>query len=67
VERSSAKTRKTTLGHLDDSFERDLWAGWTPSEKLAEAWRLSEELWRFARQESGERRLSRSVARVVRR
>jgi hypothetical protein len=67
VDRSRAITRKTTLDQRDGEFERSLWDGWTPSQKLAEAWRLSEELWRFARQETGERGLSRSVARVVRR
>jgi len=67
MDRSRARTRKTTLDRLDDDFERDQWDRWTPSEKLAEAWRLSEELWRFARRETGERRLSRSIARVVRR
>jgi hypothetical protein len=67
VERSQAVTRRTSLAELDDEFDREFWARFTPSEKLEETWRLSEELWRFSGRSSGETGLSRSVARVLRR
>jgi hypothetical protein len=67
MDRSHASTRKVTLATLDDAFDRAFWAGLSPSEKLAEAWRLSEELWRFTGRDPGEPGLSRSVARLLRR
>jgi hypothetical protein len=67
VTRAHATTRKTTLAALDDAFDRAFWARLSPSEKLEEAWRLSEELWEFSGRGSGEPGLSRSVARVLRR
>ena len=36
------------MAALDDAFDRDFWARLSPSEKLAETWRLSEELWEFS-------------------
>jgi hypothetical protein len=65
-DRSKAITRKAQLSTLDDGFDREVWAGVDPDTRFAEAWRLSEELWRFAGRETGERGLSRSVGRVVR-
>jgi hypothetical protein len=54
------------LSELDDRFDRDFWATLTPSQRFAEAWRLSEEVWRFSGRETGERGLSRSVVRTLR-
>jgi len=59
--------RKTTLAALDDSFDREFWAGVSPDERFAETWRLSEEVWRIRGWDSGEPGLSRSVARTHRR
>jgi hypothetical protein len=66
ADRSGATTRKARLSAVDDKFDREFWAGIGANERFAEAWRLSEEIWRFAGRETGERRLSRSVGRVVR-
>lgn len=68
--RARATTRKTTLDSQDDSFDREFWASLTPSEKVAEAWRLSEEIWRFTERQRGEPGVPRDRAhwptRVVR-
>ena len=39
--------RNTTLRDLDDRFDAAFWAGIGPDERFAEAWRLSEEIWRL--------------------
>jgi hypothetical protein len=67
VSRAHATTRKTSLDALDDAFDRAFWARFSPSERLEETWRLSEELWEFSGRGAGEPGLSRSVARVLRR
>jgi hypothetical protein len=59
--------RKTTLDELDDTFDVEFWATVPPDERFAEAWRLSEEIWRLAGRDPGEPGLSRSIAVVVRR
>ncbi len=66
MDRSSAITRKTTLGDTDASFDRELRALTTPSQRFAETWKLSVEIWRLKGWNPGERGLSRSVARTVR-
>jgi len=67
MDRSRMTARKTTLAALDDEFDRQFWRGISPDERFAEAWRLSEEIWRLAGRDPGEPGLSRSVARVTRR
>jgi hypothetical protein len=67
MQRSNARTRKTTLQALDDDFAREQWSSVSPAERFAETWRLTEELWRFKGWDPGEPGLSRSVTRVVRR
>jgi hypothetical protein len=67
VDRSRALTRKTSLRDLDDAFDVEVISRTTADERFAETWRLTEELWRFKGWDPGERGLSRSVARVVRR
>jgi hypothetical protein len=59
--------RKTTLDQLDDDFDIEFWSSIPPSERFAETWRLSEEVWRLAGKEPDESGLPRSVARLVRR
>jgi hypothetical protein len=39
--------RKVALDRLGDRFDAEFWATIDPSERFAEAWRLTEELWRF--------------------
>jgi hypothetical protein len=65
--RRTVTTRKTTLAQLDDRFDADFWATVPPAERLAETWRLTLELGRFAGRDPGEPGLHRSIARVVRR
>ncbi|HZR81841.1 MAG TPA: hypothetical protein VFD92_12145 [Candidatus Binatia bacterium] len=67
MDRSRAITRRTTLDQLDDAFDRKVIAQTTPDERFAETWRLTEEVWRLKGWDPGERGLSRSVARVLRR
>lgn len=67
MDRSRAETRKTTLAALETETGLDVWAALSPSERMEEAWRLSEELWEFSGRGAGEPGLSRSVARVCRR
>jgi hypothetical protein len=60
--------RKTTLERQDeDGFDVEFWAALPADERFAEAWRLSEEIWRVSGKDPGEPGLPRSVARVVRR
>lgn len=66
ADRSEAMTRKTRLAALDDGFDREFWARIDANVRFAEAWRLSEEIWRFAGRGTGERGLSRSIGRVIR-
>jgi 4-amino-4-deoxy-L-arabinose transferase-like glycosyltransferase len=66
TDRSTAVTRKARLATLDDRFDREFWARIDPNTRFAETWRLSEEVWRFAGQETSERGLSRYPGRVVR-
>ena len=56
----------TRRGPVDDVGLED-WPRVTPDERFAEAWRLSEEIWRLKGWDPGEPGLSRSVARVIRR
>lgn len=67
MDRSRAETRKITLSELERARGIDVWASLSPSERMEEAWRLSEELWEFSGRGIGEPGLSRSVARVCRR
>jgi hypothetical protein len=66
ADRSEATTRKARLTTLDDEFDREFWGGIDADARFAEAWRLTEEIWRFAGRSTGERGLSRSIGRVVR-
>ena len=66
VDRSKLLVRKTTLGALDDAFDRAVWARTTPAERLVDTWRLSEEIWRLKGWDPGEPGLSRHITRVVR-
>jgi hypothetical protein len=59
--------RKTTYREMDDRFDVEFWASISPDERFAEAWRLSEEIWRLKGWDPGEPGLSRSVARLIRR
>jgi hypothetical protein len=59
--------RKTTLAELDDRFDVEFWASIPPDERLAQTWRISQEVWQFSGRDSGESGLCRSVAVVVRR
>jgi hypothetical protein len=59
--------RKTTLRELDDRFDVEFWSSISPEDRLIEAWRLSEEIWRLKGWDPGESGLSRAVTRVVRR
>jgi hypothetical protein len=47
--------------------DAQFWARVTPDERFAEAWRLSEEIWRLKGWDPGEPGLSRSIARLIRR
>ena len=59
--------RKVTRRGPDDEIDLEFWARVTPDERFAEAWRLSEEIWRLKGWDPGEPGLSRSVARLIRR
>jgi hypothetical protein len=59
--------RKTTHREMDDRFDVEFWAGVSRDERFAEAWRLSEEIWRLKGWDPGEPGLPRSVARLLRR
>jgi hypothetical protein len=50
-----------------DRGDREFWESIPPHERIAETWRLSEELWRLKGEFNDEPGLCRSVARVVRR
>jgi hypothetical protein len=65
--RRDITVRKRALGSSDAAADRDFWAGVAPNERFAEAWRLSEEIWRLKGWDPGEPGLSRSTARVIRR
>jgi hypothetical protein len=64
--RREITVRKTTRGRSDE-VDREFWARVTPDERFAEAWRLSEEIWRLKGWDPGEPGLSRSTARLIRR
>jgi hypothetical protein len=59
--------RKGRLGEDDPAWEAEVWACASGDRRFAEAWVLTEELWRLKGWDPGERGLSRSVARVGRR
>ena len=65
--RREITARKTTRRRPDDQIDLEFWARITPDERFAEAWRLSEEIWRLKGWDPGEPGLSRSVARLIRR
>jgi hypothetical protein len=65
--RREITARKTTRRGPDDEIDLEFWARVTPDERFAEAWRLSEEIWRLKGWDPGEPGLSRSVARLIRR
>jgi hypothetical protein len=67
VDRSHALTRKTSLRKLDDTFDTAVLRQTTPAQRFADTWCLTEEIWRLKGWDPGERGLSRSFARVVRR
>jgi len=67
MERRITMVRKGRLGIVDEAWEADFRASVPPDERLAEAWRLTEEIWRLKGWDPGEPGLSRSVARLVRR
>jgi hypothetical protein len=46
--------RKTTYREMDDRFDVEFWASISPDERFAEAWRLSEEIWRLKGWDPGE-------------
>ena len=64
--RREITARKTTLKRSDE-VDPEFWARVTPDERFAEAWRLSEEIWRLKGWDPGEPGLSRSTARLIRR
>jgi len=59
--------RKITRRGPDSEFDPEFWARVSPDERFADAWRLSEEIWRLKGWDPGEPGLSRSVARLIRR
>ncbi|MBI2563809.1 MAG: hypothetical protein HYW08_15780 [candidate division NC10 bacterium] len=65
--RREITARKITRRGPDDEIDLEFWARVTPNERFAEAWRLSEEIWRLKGWDPGEPGLSRSVARLIRR
>ena len=65
--RREITARKITRREPDDEIDFEFWARVTPDERFAEAWRLSEEIWRLKGWDPGEPGLSRSVARLIRR
>jgi len=59
--------RKIVRRSSEDEVDHEFWERVTPNERFAEAWRLSEEIWRLKGWDPGEPGLSRSTARVIRR
>jgi hypothetical protein len=59
--------RKVIRRGRDEELDPEFWARVSPDERFAEAWRLSEEIWRLKGWDPGEPGLSRSVARLIRR
>ena len=65
--RREITARKIMRRGPDDEIDLEFWARVTPDERFAEAWRLSEEIWRLKGWDPGEPGLSRSVTRLIRR
>jgi hypothetical protein len=59
--------RKIVRGPSEEQLDTEFWERVTPNERFAEAWRLSEEIWRLKGWDPGEPGFSRSTARVIRR
>lgn len=69
---TSDRTRRMTVRRYGSSAEADrhdleYWLQVSPAERILQAWRLSEELWRLRGDFPHEPGLSRSVTRVHRR